>query len=390
MIESGLVTRSLVLAALTLATLVMFAVSLRGNYLYGLSIGQSEEKRQLFAWANVAADVWKAFGLIAVTMLWRARRRRAALLASFAWFVCLLFGINSALGIYVQDRAALTGGREDRHATYIDTAQELASIEGKLRAYAHLPSIEEIDARIEALLQQPITVGERVRGTVASLSRDCSKIDARTINACRQIAELRVERSAAVEAGRLQERARVLRDEVVSLRESGSSLAPDPVGEFYAWISGGLLSVRDVGFGFPLFFALIIEVVSALGALTIAAYAEASRSMTHPAAAGCDALDLAVARRSQPEDGHVLSWLAERGAPASETWAVGIGDLYEDYVAWCADGASYPLPIADFEEEFDDVRGLPELAGKIRKFRDRYYGIALARGKQRVIGRRSA
>ena len=64
MLESGQITRWLVLAALSLATAVMFAVSLRGNYLFGYSIGQSEEKRWLFGWANVAADVWKAFGLI--------------------------------------------------------------------------------------------------------------------------------------------------------------------------------------------------------------------------------------------------------------------------------------------------------------------------------------
>lgn len=78
MIESGQITRWLVLAALSLATAVMFAVSRRGNYLFGYSIGQSDEKRWLFGWANVAADVWKAFGLIAVTMLWRTKHRRCA------------------------------------------------------------------------------------------------------------------------------------------------------------------------------------------------------------------------------------------------------------------------------------------------------------------------
>ena len=111
-IDGAYLTRCVVLVALSLATAVMFAVSLRGNYLFGYGLGQTPEKRQLFAWANVAADVWKAFGLIAVSVLWRTRHRRAASVASVAWFVCLLFGINSALGIYVQDRAALTGMRE--------------------------------------------------------------------------------------------------------------------------------------------------------------------------------------------------------------------------------------------------------------------------------------
>ena len=61
-------TRLVVLGALTLATAVMFVVSSRGNY---LRLRPRAEKRELFAWANVAADVWKAFGLVAIGALWR-------------------------------------------------------------------------------------------------------------------------------------------------------------------------------------------------------------------------------------------------------------------------------------------------------------------------------
>src|SRR5205823_13898561 len=96
----------------------MFVISMRGNYLYGYGLGQSEEKSLLFAWANVAADVWKAFGLMVITVLWRNRRWSVALVGSIAWSVCLLSGINSAIGVYVQDRSALTGTREARPANY--------------------------------------------------------------------------------------------------------------------------------------------------------------------------------------------------------------------------------------------------------------------------------
>src|SRR3990170_3539424 len=176
MIESGQITRWLVLAALSLATAVMFAVSLRGNYLYGYGLGQTEEKRQLFAWANVAADLWKAFGLIAVSMLWRTKHRRAASVASLAWLMCLLFGINSALGIYVEDRATLTGTREARHATYKDAEKELATVEGKLRGRSQHRSVGEIDAAINAVLGRAVIVGDRVRGTLAVVSQNCTKI----------------------------------------------------------------------------------------------------------------------------------------------------------------------------------------------------------------------
>jgi hypothetical protein len=83
-LAAGHLTRWLVLAALSLATTVMFAVSVRGNHLFGYGPGQTPEKRQLFAWANVAADVWKAFGLVAVSALWRDKSRRTASIASIA------------------------------------------------------------------------------------------------------------------------------------------------------------------------------------------------------------------------------------------------------------------------------------------------------------------
>src|SRR5215472_11542501 len=129
MISAGdRLVRFVVIGALIFATAVMFVVSSRGNYLYGYGLGQSPEKRELFAWANVAADVWKAFGLVAVSALWRDKRRRAASIASIAWFACLVFGINSALGVYVQDRVGLVGSREATHATYRGAEAELAVV----------------------------------------------------------------------------------------------------------------------------------------------------------------------------------------------------------------------------------------------------------------------
>jgi hypothetical protein len=76
------------------------------------------------------------------------------------------------------------------------------------------------------------------------------------------------------------------------LRERGGTLPPDPVGQFWAWYTRGLVTVADVGFGLPLFFALMIELVSAFGPLGIVAYAEATRAgsdtMTRSVAPGRD------------------------------------------------------------------------------------------------------
>ena len=108
--------RIVVIVVLALATSAIFAVSMRANYLYGYGIGQSAETKFAIAWANVAADLWKGFGLIVAAGLWRAKSRRAAIVISLTWLVCLSFSVSSAIGIYVQERTALTSGREAQHA----------------------------------------------------------------------------------------------------------------------------------------------------------------------------------------------------------------------------------------------------------------------------------
>jgi hypothetical protein len=362
----------------------MFAVSMRGNYLFGYSIGQTPEKQQLFGWANVAADVWKAVGLIALSALWRNRHRRLALIGGIAWLVCLLSGINSAIAIYVSDRIALTGSREARLATFKDIEAELLQLEEKRKRLPTPRSVGEIKAAIAAVLSEPIVIGERVRGTVGQRSADCTIADRRTIEPCNKLASLREELAAAEESDALEPRLAHLRAELTEMRAAGSAGAPDPVGEFYAWATRGLLSVRDVGFGFPLFFALLIEVVTAFGPITLARYVEVTRPkpvdadvLAAPASAGRGQLRPAPVLTVEPVHGAVAEWMAARTAPAGSAAAVSAEALYRDYQMWCSDQALAPLPAEPFGSEFERLRSLPELAGKIRRFGDRYYGMRL-------------
>lgn len=384
--SGGRVMRLSVIAALGLATTAMFLVSMRGNYLFGYEIGQTPEKRQLFAWANVAADIWKAFGLIALTVLWRNRHKRMALIGGVAWFVCLLSGVNSAIGVYVQDRMGVTGTREAKHATYKDAEKELGELEHKLKGLSAHRSAGQVEAAIAAVFNTPLVIDERVRGTIGQRSADCTKIDTRTADACAKVSALREELAVAKERKSLEPRITALRRQVAEMREGGASGAPDPVGEFYAWATRGLLSVRDVGFGFPLFFALLIEVVSAFGPITIARYAELTRpaaaepdnvSLLVPAMAGHGRLRPGTALSIEQDEGRVVAWMAERATPSPDAAAVTIQELHDDYQVWCVTNALRRLSVSEFAEELDRVREMPELTGKIRKFGNRYYGMAL-------------
>jgi hypothetical protein len=61
----------------------------------------------------------------------------------------LLFGVNSALGVYVQDRSTFTGSREAMHATYQENAAELRIVETQLQSLSRHRSVGEVDAAIK-------------------------------------------------------------------------------------------------------------------------------------------------------------------------------------------------------------------------------------------------
>jgi hypothetical protein len=385
--DSSRAVRWLVILALSIATAGMFLISMRANYLYGRSIGQTAETQEALGWANVGADIWKGFGLIVVVALWRGRWRRAAFATAITWFVCLSFSVSSAIGIYVQERTALTGGREAKHASYDDARRELASIEEKLTSVARHRSVGEVEAAIASVLARPIMIGERVRGTVAALSLSCTKDDKRTAEACAEIASLREQLARSKESVKLEGRASILRQHVSELRGEGGSLTPDPVGEFWAWLSRGWLTVRAVGFGLPLFFALMIETVSAFGPLAIVSYAEATRrhadnDVTRSVAAGRAVSRQAEVGRADAtlielETGRVVQFMADRTEPTADPAAISIEELHADYEVWCLTNAVQAFSRDAFALEFDRVREVPQLEGRIRKFGNRYYGIRL-------------
>jgi hypothetical protein len=318
-----------------------------------------------------------------------AKARRAAVLISLTWIVCLSFSVSSAI-VYVQERSALTSGREVQHASLQDAERELREIEQKLKSIGQSQSVAQVEAEIAALFALPVLTAERVRGTVATLSLNCTKHDARTAQGCAGIAKLRTDLAGAVENARLEERATQLRNSIRSLRATGGSSAPDPVGEFWAWLTRGLLSVRDVGFGLPLAFAVMIEMVSAFGPFGIVAFAENMHGGPRRDMSGRVLPEPDVSRHhldaAEPAGavGEIIAYIAERTEPADSGGGLGLEELLTDYGTWCKQGNFVALARKEFIRAFDRLRASPELEGSIKKFGNRYFGIALARkGEQR-------
>jgi hypothetical protein len=60
--------------------------------------------------------------------------------------------------------------------------------------------MQQVEAAIAAVLAKPIVTSERIRGTVGSLSGNCTKVETRTAEACASVASLRQELAAAFDA----------------------------------------------------------------------------------------------------------------------------------------------------------------------------------------------
>jgi hypothetical protein len=182
----------------------------------------------------------------------------------------------------------------------------------------------------------------------------------------------------------LEERATILRSTVSSLRDRGGASAPDPVGEFWAWLTRGFFTVRDVGFGLPLAFAIMIEMVSAFGPLGIVTYAEVTNDTTRRDVTRHVATvrDTSGSAATDATEAQLVAYIAERTEPTESAAGIGIDELFADYRAWCTLGRAAGLRLEEFKLAFDVLRASPELEGKIKKLGNRYFGIAFADGNE--------
>jgi hypothetical protein len=375
--------RVLLIGVGALATAAMLAVSMRLNYIFGATLGQTPERAQAFGIVSVIADGWKAAAPIFIYSLVRAHRWPTAAAASMLWLVCFAYAVSSALGLAAQDRTALTGGRETVRAGYHDIVNELRQLERKSKTLPAHRSVGELEAALAVLLAQPVKTGARTRRTVDAISAKCTKSDGRTIATCAAVATVRQELAVAVEANRLEQRIADLKGRAARLRGAGGTLSADPQAEILARLTLGWLSPKDIGFALVLLLAAVIELVSAFGPVVVTAYAEATRSMrgteqivaVEGVATGRD-----VSRKGGTAAPLLLDYLAERIEPASTRRGLGADELHTDYEVWCVKKGAWACSVEVFIDEFDRVRSEHQLVQTIRKFGSRYYGIQLVAG----------
>lgn len=203
-----------------------------------------------------------------------------------------------------------------------------------------------------------------------------------TSAACLEIARLREELVGARELPRLQGRRAELTSRHDLLRVRGGAAPSDPTAEILNWISGGQIEAHDIGIGFPLAFALLIEMISAFGPAGVIAYVESTRAVgkgsdrtpVH-AVTSHDAPCPAVASSGVAH--HVALWMAERTEPTMLGSAESLELLHADYAAWSQHSAIEIVSRATFQRALDQLCEMPELRSSIRKLGNRYDGIQL-------------
>ncbi len=345
-----------------LATALMLAISMCLNFLFGFSLGQTTERAWVFGSVSVISDAWKGLGPILILALLRERRWPSAFGAAAIWIVCFMYSVTSALGVAIEDRSARTGVRETLQINYSESQTEIARLEQKRKGLRAHRSAPEVEAAINALLAQSVVSNQRARGTIGSLSDGCQRIDARTIEACAEVSKLREELAAANEERALNDRLLQLGVHARELRERGAARVADPQAQLLAKLSRGALTAGDIGPALAMLLAVMIELISSFGGAVLVAYADAT---VHNAAG-----------TGNKHAGTVIGYLAERVEPAAANTSLPADDLHADYHLWCLRHDRAPLPLSEFISALDQIRGEKDLK-KIRKRKDRYYGIRL-------------
>ena len=345
------------------ATAVMLLISMRLNFLFGYSLGQTPEKAWVFGFVSVVSDAWKSLGPIFILALVRTRRWPSVAGAASIWIACLVYSVTSALGVAVEDRSTRTGSRESLVMTYAETQAELERLEKRRKGLRQHRPAAELDAAIKAALARPVESTQHLRGTVGDLSSNCQRAGSRTLEACAEVSNLREELAVANEERDLDRRLSDLMGQARQLREQGAMRAADPQAELLARLSRGWLSPHDIGPGLSLLLAVTIELVSAFGPTVLSTYAEATENGAH-----CEPAKSPL--------GLVIDYLADRIEPAASTETLSENALYLDYQAWCCTTNHSAMLASAFVAELDQLRRENGLA-KIRKRKDRYSGIRL-------------
>jgi hypothetical protein len=242
----------------TAFVLAVIALSMAMNFSFGYSLGTSETNARLLGGLSVACDGLKA--LLPLFIAWQRLdgNRLAAAAGTILFLLLLAYGAASAIGFAAENRASLTGGRENLNATLDSAVAALQENEARLAA---LPP-----HRLEGVIEAEIAAKRLDRAYEATKACTQATLPA-SRDFCKSLELLRGELAAASEAKLLIAKSESLRAEISRLRSRGAGAEADPQSRAIALLTG--ISALDVRLALAWLLALTVEAISAFGLFVI-------------------------------------------------------------------------------------------------------------------------
>lgn len=134
-----------------LVACVLLLVSAKMNYRFGYSLGKTPEDGEIYAWASVAADVFKALVPFFFFAAWRSKAWAAALAAFAVWLVVTGYALTGALGHSLLNRMETAGKRTLAAETHKDLRAGLKKNQDDLNWLPSSRSTDAVKAEMESL-----------------------------------------------------------------------------------------------------------------------------------------------------------------------------------------------------------------------------------------------
>lgn len=228
-----------------LATVGAIIASAAMNYHYMAGEGSGTQSQILGA-VSVVLDLGKAVLPVLIAGAWAAGARWRAGLGSIFLVLLVLFGLASALGFGEANKGSRVATREGATAILASVDAEIAALEARRNGLQPHRSLPEAEAVLKAAWLTPVVEGQRMRGTLAVVSKQCTSVSAMTAEPCRAVQAIAVEVAAAGEGARIEARLAELRIEQRRLRALGAGQEADPQASVIRRLVGRLLPDPDL------------------------------------------------------------------------------------------------------------------------------------------------
>lgn len=246
--------RRLVATIAVFGALLLIAASAVMNWSFWTGQGPDKPTSHVLGAVSIGVDIFKALLPLIVAWSWGAKFRLGFLIGTVFFVGCLAFSFFSAVGFAASSRGAVTGGREAVSLRYAAAGQELRETKDRLTA---IPA-----ARPQALIEAALAKAKQDRRWPSSKECTDATVDP-SRQFCKEVADLRIELAAVIEADRLRERAKLLQAEIDRLIDAGAKLDQDPQAGLLARITG--LQLERVQTILTVLLALLVELGAAFG-----------------------------------------------------------------------------------------------------------------------------